>query len=125
MMKKILGGHILKKAMALVGSQEVGLCKFVKREANSIGYDIDVYAQPKSIVAQVQSVPRKDYIYMGLELAQSYITIYSETSINDISRDKAPDRVLYCGQTFQIVNADNWKKPQGYTGVLAVMIPNA
>lgn len=121
-MRKILGGHILKRAMSLTGYEEVLWLKWVSREKQPNGVFASTYAPEVCIKASVQPMQRTLMALSGLDLNKNYVTIYSETFINDLERDRGPDRFKYGGNLFELVSDTDWKKPQGFVGSLAVQI---
>jgi hypothetical protein len=119
---KILGGHILKRAMQLTGSERIGYSKFCNKETNSAGYDVPVYSAPIFITAQPQAVSRSQIAYNGLDFERDYMMFYTESPVNDLHRDGEADRLFYDAQTFEVVANTAWRKPQGFVGVMAVRI---
>jgi len=118
----ILGGGILKRAMAVVGSQEITLLRFVSRAQNAAGIDVPVYAAPVKFPAQVQPVPHAQFVYLGLDFQKDYVRVYASCFMGDLQRDKEADRFIYAGTLYELVSNDDWKRPQGFLDTLAVKI---
>jgi hypothetical protein len=119
---KVLGGHILRKALNVVGYEEFPMLKYSGRTKNAAGLWVPIYVQTANIKAQVQAVSRNQMQYQGLDFEKNYIMVYTEYPIQDIQRDGEADRMIYGGNTFEFLNASLWKKPQGFVGGLAVQV---
>jgi hypothetical protein len=119
---KILGGHILRQALSVVGTQTVHYQKWLTRETNGAGYDVSTYATPVGMKGQVQPVSRTVYATLGLQFNKNYVTLYTESTIDDLERDRAGDRFSYGGTLYEVTSDTAWKKPQGYTGVMAIQV---
>jgi hypothetical protein len=119
---KVLGGHILKRAMATVGSERPQWFKFLSKTENAAGYDVATYADPVYITAQPQAISRAQIQYNGLDFEKNYMMFYTEAPVNDLMRDGEADRICYKGQMFEVVANTAWKKPQGFVGVMAVQV---
>ncbi len=119
---KVMGGHILRQAMSLIGYDTIPYLKFVSRSLQANGVWQSTYGLAVNIKAQVQAISRSQIQYNGLDLNRNYIMIYTETPVNDLARDGEADRVIYGGRTYELLNATAWQKPQGFTGCMAVQV---
>jgi hypothetical protein len=119
---KIFGGHILKQAMRVVGTQTVMYQKWLSRTTNAAGYDVSDYDTPVGIQGQVQPVNRAVYAQMGLQMSKNYVNLFSEYFIGDLARDRAGDRFTYAGVTYEVMTDSAWKAQQGYSAVMGIQI---
>ncbi len=119
---KIMGGNILNRALARVGSDTITYYKFADRVNNGAGIKVASYDPPRQLRGSVQPVARQLLAIMGLDLQRDYVTLYTQDNIEDLERNKGPDQFLYGGCRYEIVSDTDWKKPQGYVGSLAVRV---
>jgi hypothetical protein len=119
---KILGGHILKMAMSVVGTQCVQYRRFTGRTVNSYGDDVSSYGNWTSVKGQFQSVDRKAYMLLGLQMNKNYATFYSEAEVQDLQRDQSGDQFMYGNHTYEVMSNNDWKCPQGFVGSMGVQI---
>ena len=113
---------IFKMAMSVLPRQQARLFRWTGRETNARGLDVDAFAPPVTISGSIQAVDRSRYGYFGLDAAMSYITVYSDTPIQDLTRTENPDQLEYAGRRYRILNRSEWTGPADYDGVLAVDI---
>jgi len=118
----IPGGNLLNQALSIIGQQQFGLKKFVRREINDIGNDIPQYDCEVPVSGSVQPVPRSVYNSQGLDRKRNYITVYSSDPVVGVGRDSSGDIVKYDGRTFQVMSENDWSSQDGWAGVLCVEI---
>lgn len=119
---KILGGHILKQAMSVIGFEVVKYQKYLSKSKNEIGLWVAVYATPVDMKCQVQPVNRNVFQNLGLDFQKDYVRFYTENAVRDLERDRAADRFIYHGDTYEILSNNAWKRQQGWVGALAVKV---
>ncbi len=56
---------------------------------------------------------------------KTYYTFYSSVDVLDIIRDTSSDKLGFNGEIYQVESSNDWFAVDGWTGVLAVRIPNA
>ena len=113
---------ILALAMTVIPQQQALLFRWVGRETNDIGFDVDTFAPPVPLTGSIQPVDRSRYGYMGLDASKSYIVIYSQQLAQPVTQTDNPDQVAYMGRRYRIMSAADWHAPADYTGFMAVDI---
>jgi hypothetical protein len=118
----VLGRSILNRALSRVGTDSVMYYQFTGRAINGAGINVSTYAFPVCVQGSLQPVAAQMLTVLGLDLARDYVQFYTQTSINDIERNKSPDQFVYNNIRYEVVSDTDWMKPQGFTGVMAVRI---
>ncbi len=121
----IPGANLLKTALSVIASQSVEYYAFTTRALNSIGNYVPVYADPIILRGSFQPVARNLYQAYGLDFQKTYYTFYSSVDVLDIIRDTSSDKLGFNGEIYQVESSNDWFAVDGWTGVLAVRIPNA
>lgn len=116
------GSNLLKSAFKLIAKQKVGWLKWLGREVNSIGNDVDKYAARKDLMGSFQPVPRSRYEMLGLDFSKSYATFYSTTDIGCIEQGRSGDIILFAGRQWKCEAPNDWYAVDGWTGVLMIDI---
>lgn len=94
--------------------------KYLGSALDDMGRDVPVFADPVIITGSVQAVPNRMYEQLGLDLNKNYKTVFSTELIQSIAEEIQPDRIVYDGRTYEIVENKNWYETNGYTKVLMV-----
>lgn len=115
-------GNILSLALGVIPKKEALLYRWQKRETNKIGFDVDGFGPPEPLTGSIQPVDRTRYGYLGLDASKSYITIFSASPMQDLTRDSNPDQVEWNGRRWRIMNSSDWKAYADFIGVLAIDI---
>lgn len=117
--------NILGMALTLIPEQTALLFRWISRETNEFGIDVDTFAHPVPLIGSIQPVDRSRYGYMGLNDSKSYIVIYSTEIARTVTNTENPDQVEYMGRRYRVMSAADWRVPAGYTGFMAVDIGGA
>ena len=115
-------GNLLSMAQRLVGPDPLQLRRYVGTAPDGAGIKLPVYDQPFDIQGNAQPVDRKVYQDLGLDLQKDYITVYTSATLRDLKRDKAPDQVLWAGQSWTVESNKDWKDQNGWAGSLCVAV---
>lgn len=121
----IPGSNLLAMALRVISSQEVQHFRFLTRSTNAIGQDVANYADPAPIGGSFQPVPRAAYINLGLDFNRDYAVYYTSNAILDIGRDESGDQFEYGGRRWQALSDNDWKKVDGWVGVMMIDIGTA
>jgi hypothetical protein len=118
----ILGGNILNLALSRIGTDTITYYQYVSRVNNASGIKVASYAAPVPMQGSMQAVPHTMLAMLGLDLGRDYAMFYTQSTVNDLERNSAPDQYSYGGHRYEVVSNTDWNMPQGFTGVLAVRI---
>ncbi len=116
------GANVLSLALSVINKQRIQYFRFIGRETNEIGIDMNRYAPPELLCASVQAVDRNLYQYLGLDFQKSYIRVYACKPLQDIGRDRSSDQVEFAHQRYQVLSDANWYHIDGWDGALCVQI---
>ncbi len=115
-------GNILGLALSLIPQESALLYRWQTRSENAVGFDVDGFGPPEPLAGRIQPVDRARYGYLGLDASKSYITIYSPTLMQDLTRDSNPDQIEYKGRRYRVMNRSDWTAYADFVGVMAVDI---
>ena len=108
-------------ATACLGcNKQFEFLKYIETTIDDMGRDVPVFADPVLMTGSIQAVPNKMYEQMGLQLDKNYKTVFSLALIQSIAENIQPDRIVYNGLTFEVVENKNWYETNGYTKILVV-----
>ena len=116
------GSNLLNKAFKVIAKQSFIYRQFDDRATNSIGIDIPAYKTDVKLKGSIQAVPRRLYQLHGLDWKKNYIMIYSSDKIDGVNRDTSGDIVVFDGNTFQVLDENDWSPIDGWNGVMCVQI---
>ncbi len=118
----IPGANVLSLALSVIGKQSIKYYRFIGRETNEIGIDINRYAPPEIIYASVQAVDRNLYQYLGLDFQKRYIRLYACVQLQDVARNRSSDQIEFSNQRYQLLSDADWFYIDGWDGALCVQI---
>ncbi len=116
------GANVLSLALSVIGKQCIKYYRFIGRETNEIGIDINHYAPPETLYASVQAVDRNMYPYLGLDFQKRYIRVYACAQLQDLARDRSSDQIEFNKQRYQLLSDADWYYIDGWDGALCVQI---
>lgn len=114
------GGNLLGMASRLIKQQKIDWRRNRGMSIDPAGYDLSNFDPPVTIAGSVQPVPRSVIVREGLDLEQSYLTVYTKQPLQDLKRDKTPDLLIFGGRTHTVEANTNWKLQDGWIASLVV-----
>lgn len=114
--------NLFGMAMSVLPKQQAVLYRWQGRQTNAVGLDVDNYAPGENFTGSIQAVDRARYERLGLDAAKSYITVFTDVTIDDVTRTKNPDHIGWQGERYEILNRADWTVLAGFNGVMAVRI---
>lgn len=118
----IPGSNIWAQAMSVIASQSAQYYAFASRSVNAIGYDVASYAAPVTIRCSIQPIARNLYEHMGLDMAKSYINVFTDASVAGVSRSVSGDKIVFGGTEYQCISTTPWTAIDGWTEILCVAV---
>jgi hypothetical protein len=115
-------GNLFLRAARLTGTVPIQWFASTGRTTNAIGYDVNTWADPVTVRASVQPVPRNIMQQMGLEFDKEYVMIYAAQKMDDLNRDRSGDQIQYSAYRYQIMSNTEWHPVNGWNGTLAVKV---
>lgn len=116
----IPGTNLFNQAMTVFTPQEVVWFAFTDRVVSDSGKYVNGYAPPVTILGSFQSVNRKFYQQMGLDLNKTYKTLYTNDPAFDVDRGRAGDRFHYAGRIYDAIGSQDWFAQDGWKSVTLV-----
>lgn len=119
-----MGFNVLNPAMAATAilgcNKSFIFLKYKGTTIDMMGRDVPEFAEPITHTGSIQPVSNKMYEQMGLDLDKNYKTVFCSALMQSIAENIQPDRIIYDGRTFELVENKNWYETNGYTKVLMV-----
>lgn len=112
----IPGANLLGMASRLIQFQAIDWCKNLSTAQDAAGIDVSTFAPAVPIRASVQAVPRAVMVRDGLDLNSSYLMVYTKSTLQDLKRDKTPDKLIFGGRVYSVDENTNWKIQDGWLG---------
>lgn len=119
------GFNLLATAQTVIGKQDYQIVKWLSKEENEIGLDVDTYAAPENRTASVQPVARSNYQNLGLDFSKIYIQIWDVELIDVLSRSENADQIIFNGGKYKALPDVDWSASGDWNSVLCVRIGNA
>ncbi len=116
------GANVLSLALSVISKQRVEYYRFLGRETNDVGIDINKYASPVPLYASVQAIDRNLYQYLGLDFQKRYIRLYACAQLQDLARDRSSDQIEFNKQRYQLLSDADWYYIDGWDGALCVQV---
>ncbi len=116
------GANALSLALSVIRKQRVEYHRFLGRETNDIGVDINKYAPPVPLYASVQAIDRNLYQYLGLDFQKRYIRLYACAELQDVARNRSSDQIEFNKQRYQLLSDADWFYIDGWDGALCVQV---
>lgn len=120
---RVPGSNILSMALRAIQPQPLTHLAFVSRSENTAGDTVAVYAAAVAITGSMQAVDKKLYQELGLNLAKSYMYLYTTATVRPTARDREGDKVTYGGSTWLCESDTNWAVADGWRKLLVVEVP--
>jgi hypothetical protein len=118
-------GNLLIRAFKLVGFTPIEWYASTGRTTTAIGTLVSTFAEPETVQAQVQPVSRELIQFLGLDAQKEYITIYAPQKMDDVTRDRSGDQIVFSAYRYAILSNTEWFSIQGWNGQVAVKIAKA
>jgi hypothetical protein len=115
-------GNLLIRAMHLTGFVTVQWYAATGGTVNSVGKIVTAFAGPEPVQAQVQPVPRSMMQFLGLDAQKEYIMIYAAVKMDDLTRDRSGDQIVFSAYRYSILSNTEWFPINGWNGQVAVKI---
>jgi hypothetical protein len=115
----IPGLNLLKLAQKVIRATDVGYYQFLGRSNNAVGHWVSNYAEPDTIKANIQAVPREKYKDLGLDFTKKYIKVWAVTDFDILGRGKASDQVAYNGRLWEFKSDVDWSSIDSWNEGLA------
>lgn len=114
--------NLLEEALQIIPASVFRLQKFIGNTTNERGLDIAEYAAPVEVRGSVQDMDGSLYQELGLDLSKNYRTFYGSKLMEGLGRNiqAMPDRIIYDGKIWEVVNAAHWYGYNGWTYVIGV-----
>lgn len=113
--------NLLNKAFRVIPQQKFTYFKFNSDTVNDIGIKVNVYDNGVEYNGSVQAVDSKMYQALGLDFSKKYIQIFSSLNIQNVnSNQETPDKVVWNGKEYLVVNCSDWYGQDGWTNILAI-----
>ena len=116
-----LGFNILGTVQNVINKQAYQLEKWLSRERNANGYEVDTYADPVDRTAGIYPLNREQVQRSGLSQDKIYIQIFDVELIGLLNRSTNADRIIYSGYYWQALPSSNdFMLSGGWNQVIAV-----
>lgn len=116
----IPGSNLLSQALTRIAPTEIQWLQFTGRELNDVRQWVSSFADPVTILASVQAVPRSRYESLGLDFQKRYISIFALTNIADLTRNESGDRFIWGGRLYEVPSKTDWIPQDGWNEIIAV-----
>ena len=120
--------NVLNPAMAATAilgcNKQFLFYKWLGSTVDDMGRDVPNYDEAVTLTGSVQAVPNKMYEQLGLDFNKNYKTVFCSALIQSIAENIQPDRIVYDGRTYDVVENKNWYETNGYTKILVVEVKN-
>ena len=114
-------GNLLEQALTIIPKQTFTYCKQQSATANEYGNLVPVYDEGTEYEGSVQAVEQTMYDELGLDRSRKYIKIYSSLDIHNVSDSQdTPDKIIWDGKEYLVVDVESWYKQDGWTKIIAV-----
>ena len=119
--------NLLEEALKIIPAAEFQWLKFAGNADNEMGRTVPAYAAPVTVAGSVQEVPSAMYDQLGLQRSKNYKTFFGSRFMQSLGRggQENPDRMLYQGKTYEVVDASDWYTYNGWAYVIGVEIDAA
>jgi hypothetical protein len=114
------GTNVLALALSVQGTQEVGYLRFLAKTTNDVGKDVPTYEDRVDLWGSFQPVSAAAMQLHGLELGKSWAIFYASQQFQDMTRDDAPDLLLFNGRRWEIKGKTGWFAQDGWDAALCV-----
>jgi hypothetical protein len=118
-MLNVPGLNLLKLAQKVIRATDVSYYRFLSRSNNAIGHWVSTYAEPETIKANIQAVPREKYKDLGLDFTKKYIKVWAVTDFDLLDRGKASDQIVYNGRLWEFKSDVDWSSIDSWNEGLA------
>lgn len=115
-------GNLLKMASSVIPQQSVQWVRFLSRTQDDRGRWVNTYAAPQTIRGSWQAVDDRTVKELGFDTSKQYCMLYTSHPVSDVNRGEAPDRIMYNGQTYDVVGETDWFQQDGWKSVYCVLV---
>lgn len=112
---------IAMAATAILGcNKSFEFLKFKESIIDDMGRDVPQFESPVTLIGSLQPVSNKMYEQLGLDLNKNYKIVFSPALMQSLAEKIQPDRIVYQGLTYELVENKNWYETNGWTKALVV-----
>lgn len=116
-------GNLLNIAASVIPQQEVQWVRFESRVQNARGEWVNTYADPVPVIGSFQAMDARTVKEMGFDVSRAYRVLYTSHDMHQVQRGTSPDRILYSGDTYDIVGEPgDWMDEDGWKSVHCVRV---
>lgn len=119
-----MGFNLLPPAMnatAILGcNKKFTFLKYLGTTIDDMGRDVPNFDEAKTFTGSIQPVDNKMYEQLGLDLNLHYKVVYCHLLMQSIAEQLQPDRIMYDGLTYELVQNEDWYETNGWTKALIV-----
>lgn len=119
------GFNLLATAQTVIGKQNYQVLRWLSRDVNEIGLEVDVYDTPIIRTGSVQPVSRSAYTNKGLDFSKLYIQILDTELIDVLSRTENADQIIFDGAKYKALPDLDWSVQGGWNAVICVRVGDA
>lgn len=112
--------NILNLALGVIRPVQFQYQEYITSTINSIGIKQPSYSQPKTVSGSIQPVNTGVYQAYGLDFMKEYIRVYVPAEVRSIDRQATPDRIIFQGKTYVIIQCQAWHFYDGWNELIAV-----
>lgn len=114
--------NLFGMALSVLPKQKGLLYRHQGRQSSSIGLDVNSYGPGEEFYGSFQAVDLTRYDRLGLDAKKSYIMVFTDMGINDLTREKNPDQIGWQGERYEVLNRSDWNSLAGFNGIMAVRV---
>lgn len=108
-------------AIAPLGcNKQFTFLKYKGTTIDEMGRDVPEFEEPVTLLGCIQPISNKMYEQLGLDLDKHYKTVFSSALMKSIAESIQPDRIIYQGLTYELVENKNWYETNGWTKAIMV-----
>lgn len=122
---RVPGANLYRLATRLITPQRVQYYMFKERATDRQRNFVNIYNEPRKLMASVQAVPREKYSEMGLNWQKNYVKIFVDRDVIDLDRNASGDMFVF-GKTrkrvYKLEDESTWFEQDGWAACLAVQV---
>lgn len=116
--------NLLNPAMAAIAilgcNKPFTFLKYKGTTIDDMGRDVPEFEEPRTLLGCIQPVSNKMYEQLGLDLDKNYKIVFSSALMKSLAENIQPDRIIYQGLTYELVENKNWYETNGWTKAIMV-----
>lgn len=115
-------GNLHKLAASVIPQQTVEWVKWSTRGQDDRGRWVNTYSDPITVRGSFQPVDARDVKRMGFDESKVYAQLVTSHNVQHVQRGEAPDRVIYAGETYDVIGANDWYRQDGWKSIYLVKV---